>query len=89
MLSRNNALTEVSLRGNHFDITAGTALVNVFKHSQSLIELGLTEHEIGLDLYSEFHTIYGNKKAFAVPEGMPNDTVVRNDFIPFLWQYKE
>lgn len=75
-LARNNTLIRVSLRDNRLDPKSGKALINIFKHSWSLIELGITADEIGDANWFEHREIFKSKRAIVRETEMIQDTEV-------------
>ena len=75
-LVRNDTLIRVSLRDNRLDPKSGKALVDIFKNSWSLIELGLSADEIGDANWAEHLNIFKSKRAVVREKEMILDTEV-------------
>jgi len=75
-LVRNDTLIRVSLRDNRLDPKSGKALVDIFKNSWSLIELGLSADEIGDANWAEHLRIFKSKRAAVREKEMILDTEV-------------
>lgn len=65
LFARNNTLQQVSLCNNHLDCETGRLLVNAYRYSTSLIELGLSKDEVGGGaLWEEFLQTRNLKHSF-------------------------
>ena len=62
IISRNNTLQQLSLCDNRLDSATGRYLLQIYKQSATLLELGLTRDEIGSEVWEEFIIAYNLKK---------------------------
>jgi Ran GTPase-activating protein (RanGAP) involved in mRNA processing and transport len=62
LLARNACLQQLSLCDNRLDAKAGRFILEAYKHSSTLVELGLTRDEIGSEVWEDFVETSNRKK---------------------------
>jgi len=73
-LSMNSTLTQVSMNNTSIPVEVGRALVGVYEHKTTLMELGLTLDEIGAGCFEKLHEIFISKRATKTIDDMSYET---------------
>ncbi len=72
-LARNNTLQQVGFKDNRLDEVAGKALLSSFKAAPFLMEISLSEDEVGATVWDQFRRVFNEKRAlFEGDEPMPD-----------------
>ena len=76
-LARNNTLQQLGFKDNRLDDVAGKALLNSYKAAQFLMEVSLSEDEVGAKVWDQFKRVFNQKRAiFEGDNPMPDLEII-------------
>merc|ERR1711998_7872 len=78
-LARNSTLSQVDMRDTRISLAAGRALTDAYIHNRSLLELGLSLDEIGIDTFSKLRRVFQSKRALKSPTELDVETCITEE----------
>jgi hypothetical protein len=73
-MSRNSTISQLSMNNTFIPVEVGKALVNMYIHNKTLMELGLTLDEIGIGCFEKLREVFISKRALMTVDDMMNET---------------